>query len=184
MEKRGKLALALSVLLNLVLVGTLFFYFALYTPPEAYVQPPESIANPIEGLTVDQAIGQLNESFIYYFLYSVKAYELHNPPLSNDTPKLQFVIGAAHYYSVIENGNIRVEKGDIVGKDIKVITSPREAVLMLKNRNHIQESFQSGDSTFELLADKTTLFSKGYLKLYQELTGKTLTGSVVRISSS
>ena len=46
---------------------------------------------------------------------------------------------------------------------------------------YIKESFSSGKSEFELVANKATLFSKGYLSLYKDLTGKGITGSVIGI---
>ncbi|MBX4212210.1 hypothetical protein KW787_01995 [Candidatus Pacearchaeota archaeon] len=179
-KENKKWVMTLSVIFVIVLALLMLFYFFLYTPSDNYGTQQLGIANPVGNMTVEQAITHLNESFIFYFLYSIKAYDLHNPPLGNDTPKIQFVIGANHYYGIVENGNIRVATGNLVGKDIILKTSPREAILMLKDRSYIASSFQSGNSSVELVADKTTLFAKGYLNIYKELTGKTITGSIVR----
>jgi len=45
----------------------------------------------------------------------------------------------------------------------------------------IKQSVQERRTIVELKASYTTLFSKGYLSLYKELTGKSFTGSTIRI---
>ncbi len=46
--------------------------------------------NPAEGLSVEQAIVEFDESFVYYLLFNIKAYNLHNPPLSSAEPRIEF----------------------------------------------------------------------------------------------
>lgn len=48
-------------------------------------------------------------------------------------------------------------------------------------KTYIKQSVQEGKTSFELKASYTTLFSKGYLNIYKEITGKSFTGSVIRI---
>jgi len=51
---------------------------------------------------------------------------------------------------------------------------------MINDKNYIEQSFKDGTSQIELVATKTTLFSKGYLSLYTDLTGESITGMVLR----
>jgi hypothetical protein len=43
---------------------------------------------------------------------------------------------------------------------------------MVRTGNYISESFSSGKSEMELISGKIELGSKGYLKIYNSLTGE------------
>ena len=59
--------------------------------------------NPTDNLNDKQATAQFNESFVFYILYNIKAYNLHNPPISSDTPKVEFSIDNDIYNAEITN---------------------------------------------------------------------------------
>ena len=50
---------------------------------------------------------------------------------------------------------------------------------MIQNKEYIEQSFQEEKSTIEAVSDKTVLATKGYLELYTELTGKSITGAFI-----
>lgn len=52
---------------------------------------------------------------------------------------------------------------------------------MIRDKNYVEESFRNGKSSIELVAGKTELFEKGYLALYTKITGKSITGSAIKI---
>jgi len=114
------------------------------------------------------------EQQINLILYSLKAYELHNPPLSGNTPKIEFVIDGEIYGSEIVKGEIITVKGREGEPDIRIIMSGEEFLNILKSDSklYFQESLKQGKTKIELLAGKTELFTKGYLSLYKEITGK------------
>lgn len=176
-----KVFFIIGIILVLLLVGVFFFYFALAGKNYDSVYSTRTIKNPTDGLTLEQAVVKFDESFVYYLLYSVKAYNLHNPPLSADTPKLEMHVGDDIYNAEIKKGEIVVNRGAIEGEDGVLITTTEEAVKMVMDGENIQESFGSGKSTVELKGEKSTLFAKGYLGLYTELTGKSITGNIARI---
>ena len=106
---------------------------------------------------------------------------LHNPPLSNNKPKIKIIIEDEIYSSIIERGKVIVKKEDISDQDITLKTNKEEAIKMMENKNYIKQSFSSGKSELSLLADKATLFAKGYLNIYKELKGESITGGVIKI---
>ena len=184
MNKKGTWGLWVSVILVIILILLIFFYFTLFSPRnEKLYSGDKALVNPISGLSHEEAISQFNESFITYLLYEIKAYNLHNPPLSGDTPKILVFVGDDSYGAEIDAGSIYVHKGGIEGQDIIIRTSKEESVNMLSNEDYVKESFQNGKSNIELAASKSVLFGKGYLSLYEQLTGKSVTGSVIRIYS-
>lgn len=174
----------LSVGLVAALIIAIFFYFALFKPQNAGAYHGASIANPALNLTMQEAIQKFDESFVFYLLYSIKAYNLHNPPLSRDTPKIEIIVGNDAYNAAVSKGIISVNKGAINNEDIVIRTTKEEAVKMVKDKNYVTQSFDEGKSTIELIAGKTKLFAKGYLNMYTELTGKSVTGNVMRIYTS
>ncbi len=188
MSNRGGWILWASIGLIVLLVIGIFLYFSLYHKDYSskYSDKLSSgqIVNPVSGLSMEQAVQQFNESFVYYLLYSINAYNLHNPPLSSDTPKIEIYVDSDVYNAEISNGEIYVAKGEISTEDIIIKTTKEEAVNMLQDKKYISQSFSSGNSQIQLVASKVTLFGKGYLSLYNQLTGKGITGNVIRIYTS
>lgn len=184
MEKGRRWVLVLSVAILLVLVGILFFYFALFKPSYSKESSGVVLQNPAANLSLEEAEQKFDGSFVAYVLYSIKAYDLHNPPLSNEDPKIEFMVDSDVYSAVVQNGVIKVEKKSIDNPDAIIKTSKEEAVKMVQSKNYVQESFANGKSEIELKAGKATLFGKGYLNLYNELTGNSVTGDVIRIYTS
>lgn len=190
MNKRGEInwRLWLSIILVFVLILIIFLFFALAKPnySDSYDGKLKSgeIVNPVSGLSNEEAVSQFDENFVVYLLISIEAYNLHNPPLSSNKPKIGIYVSDKVFNAVISRGQIDVEEGKIDNEDIAIDTTKEEAVLMLRDKNYIVESFNSGKSSVELKADKATLFAKGYLNLYSKLTGKSITGNVIRIYTS
>lgn len=187
--QKSRVFLVIGIILILLFFVGAFLYFALFVPrdnSEWYSSQEQTgnLANPVSGLSTEMAVKEFNESFVFYLLYTIKAYNLHSPPLSRDQPRIQFFIDEEVYQASVESGIISVTRGDIANEDIIIRTTREEAVLMLKDIEYVKSSFSSGKSGIELVADKTTLFGKGYLNLYTELTGKSITGNVVSMYTS
>lgn len=185
MKLKGKIFLIIGIVLVLLFVIGAFFYYSIagkdYTSRYERDVADGTLVNPVDRLSTEEAVANFDESFIYYLLYEIKAYNLHNPPLSSDEPKLFLYVGEQVYSASIRKGDIIVSKSAISGYDAIIRMSALEGVLMLQDKSYISKSFQEGKSSIELVADKTTLFGKGYLNLYTELTGKGITGNVLRI---
>lgn len=190
MNKRGRwFYWALAVVLLLVLVGLMFAYFAFFggkNYDSVYQQRIDAgqLVNPIGQLSDEQAVMQFNESFVYYLLYTIGAYNLHNAPLSSENPQIEFVIGEDSYNANIVGGEIFVSKGVVNSEDVIIRTTKQEAVMMIKDRNYVVQSFNDGKSSMDLIASKSTLLGKGYLGIYEKLTGKGITGNVVGFYSN
>ena len=174
MKKRGISSVVIVILIILVVLlvaaGAYFYVAFVYVSdfPEIY----NDIENPAEGLTEEQAIAAFDEEFVLYLLYNIRAYVLKNPPLSSDTPMMEIHVGNDIYNAEVIDREIFVEEGTIFGEDIVITTSKLEAVKMINDREYIQESFNNGGAAIELKAAEATLFAKGYLKIYKEVTGE------------
>lgn len=183
--KKGSWVVYVSIALIVLLVTVLFFYFALYNPNYDSFYDNQimggELVNPVSGLSYAEAVEQFDENFVYYLLYSVKAYNLHKAPLSSDSPKIEVYAGDVVYNAEIVSGKIYVSQGEIAKKDIIIYTTKEEAVKMLQDSSYIQSSFSEGKSSAEKIEGQSILFGKGYLSLYTELTGKGITGNVARI---
>ncbi|MCX8159246.1 MAG: hypothetical protein N3D20_03095 [Candidatus Pacearchaeota archaeon] len=180
MAKRGSWALPISVFLVIALIIIIFFWFALFKTGNV-VYYGQDIKNPADGLTIEEAILRFNEDFVFYLLYKIEAYNLHNPPLTKDLPKMEIIVGDDIYNAVIDGGRIFVGNGKIDKKDVVIRTTKEEIVKMMIDVNYVKKSFNDGKSSIKLVASKTTLFAKGYLNLYNKLIGNSITGNVVRM---
>jgi len=159
--------LVLLILTVIAVIGYLLFFGGDYE--EVYQN--REIVDPTKNLSVEESVQKFDETFIYYVLYSIKAYNLHEPPLSSDKPKIAFYVENEAYNAIIDEGEILVSKGDLSGIDIIIRTTKEEAVKMIKDKDYIETSFRLKRSGLELVAGKTKLASKGYLQLYRQLTG-------------
>ncbi len=171
------------ILVILISVGT-FLYFSSngkdYTEDYSEKSSTGALVNPAASLTNEEAAAAFDESFVYYLLVNIKAYNLHEPPASSDTPKIEIYVGDDIFSAEVKDGEIDANTGEIEGEDIIIRTSKEEAIEMVRERIYIEESFENGNSSIELVSGKTELFLKGYLKLYTDLTGKSFTGSATK----
>jgi len=152
MKKRGGFLkiflIAIIIVLALIIAALLLYIFTIKGKDNsgfyADLEKSGQLTNPILNMDEEKAVQQFNESFVYYLLYKIKAYNLHNPPVSSDTPKIELVIEQEVYSAEIIKGKIIVEKGAKQDKDILITTNKREAIKMLRNSSYIFESFSSG----------------------------------------
>lgn len=182
MNKRGSKWIIASIAVVILLIIGMFLYMSLFKPRDN--SGKADLKNPAAYLTIDQTITQFNEDFVYYLLASIKAYNLHNPPLSSDKPRINILVGEDNYSALIDDGRIIVQTGVLDNPDIKISTSKYEAAMMVKYPDSVKKSFEEGKSNIDLIAGKATLFSKGYLNMYNEITGKSVTGNVIKIYTS
>jgi len=172
-----------SIIVVVVFVIGIFLYFSLFSPGyiSKYNAGGAEPVNPVSGLSQEEAIAEFNESFIFYSLYVIKAYNLHNPPLSSETPKINFIVDEEAYNAEIVDGEIIVSKGEVEEADVILRSTKLDAVKIMNDPEYARQSYRDGNSNIELLASKSTLFGKGYLNLYREITGRSVTGSVIGI---
>jgi hypothetical protein len=137
------------------------------------------LVNPAKDLSLEEIEEQFDEDFVYFMLYQIGAYNLHTPPLSSEKPAIEIIVENTVYNAQIEKGEIYVDEGEIEEYDISIQTSSEEAAKIINDGDYIQESFENGESTIELVASETTLASKGYLKLYSEITGDGISGAAI-----
>ena len=177
-NKRYKKKFIFMIVILLIVIIGLVCYFMFFNNGVFGVKRSYSggtnykpVKNPVEGLSDEQAVAKFDEGFVSYLLYSIGAGKLHNPPFSSKTPKIVFFIDDNIFNAEIISGGIIVKMGNMNNADIMIITSKEEGVKMLRDRNYVVKSFSDGKSSFSALADKLTLFSKGYLDIYNKLTG-------------
>lgn len=176
MKKRTKiLIIALFVILIILILAGIALYYSI--SGMSYKKASNgngrrAIVNPAAGLSYEEAVAKFDDSFVYYLLYSIGANKLHTPFFSSDNPRIEFHIGDDIFNAEVADGSIDVGRGEILDEDIIIKTSKEEGVKMVLDTNYVQESFNNGLSEFELVAGKLELASKGYLKIYEGLTGE------------
>lgn len=180
MKKMKKRYLVISIILILALISIAFLYYTLAVPKYPNSTNHTNIVPIIDENTV------LSEAHINYVLTEMEFYNLHNIPLSSETPKINLKIDDDWYSSEVKEGKITTKIGEITNPDLIIYTSSKEildSIISTKTNEYMKESVSNGNTKIELNSGYTELFSKGYLSLYKELTGKSLTGSMVKIFS-
>jgi hypothetical protein len=183
MNRKGAWVFWISIILVIFLIAFLFLYLALFNSNNKGVYSGRVIENPVLSFSDEQAISEFNENFVFYLLYDMKAYNLHNPPLSSDYPRIEINVGGEIFSASVKGGEIFVSDVQILDKDIVIRTTKEEAVKMMRDENYVSQSFNDGKSSIELAASKTSLFAKGYLNFYNGIIGKSITGNLIRIAT-
>jgi len=168
--KEGKISLPVVVIIIFAMVVVGFVIYNLFFDISG--ERTAFLSNPTEGLSDEEAIAEFDESFVVFLLYSIGASELHNVIFTSNEPVIEFYIDEDAYTGVVRKGSVGVGRGVSDDEDIIIRTSKMEAIKMLRDGNYITESFANGGSSIELVAGKVTLFAKGYLGLYKDLTGE------------
>ena len=125
----------------------------------------------------DSTLGdiEINEGVIGYVLFQLEAYELHNPIFSSNTPKIEVVVDGEVFTGEINKGNIIINSGSTDEEDIRIYMTRTNVINIINSTmpaDTIKSSINEGTMSFEQVASKITLFSKGYLSLYTKFTGE------------
>ena len=183
MNKKGAWAFWVSISLIVLLLIVSFLYFALYNPNNSMAYTGEVIRSSSLGSSSSQALSNVDGNSVLYLLSSMRAYNLHNPPLSSDYPKIEIDVSGQIFSASVKKGVISLDNNPFLKKDLILRTTKEEVLAMINDRDYIKNSFNSGKSRIELVASKFTLFAKGYLGLYNEIVGKSVTGNVIRVAT-
>lgn len=165
-------SVSVLVIIAIILLGIIYYltFFDGKSASSGNVNSGAKLVNPAKGLSIEEAVEKFDESFVYYLLVSIKAYNLHKALFSDEPPSIEIDVGGDIYYANVMDGAIRVGRGGIDDEDVLIVTSKEEAVKMIQNKNYVAESFKMGLSRVELVSGKLELAAKGYLELYNELS--------------
>jgi len=127
---------------------------------------------------IEQAELEFNSEYITYALYAMSAYKLHNPLFSSDTPKINVVLdGTDNYYSEVVDGKITTFQESVGENDINIISTKKEiinAMLADDISEFMSDSVRNGGTGIEMVGGNLKLASKGYLQMYEDITGESL----------
>jgi hypothetical protein len=175
MNKRGKILIFLSIVLVLLIIVALFVGYMIF---KSYGNQKNSNLNKpvhINWSETELMELEINESVISYILYQLDLEELHNPPLSSNTPKIKVIVDNDNYYSEVIDNQIFTSKTEMQNSDISIYI-PKFQVIRVLNSTEPSKVILDGISSklisFEINADKSSLLMKGYYPLYQRFTGK------------
>lgn len=110
------------------------------------------------------------KDIIKYILILIKAYNLHNPPFSSNTPKIELNFDGEIFNAEIITGEIYIDEGPIEGKDIIIYSNWNEAIVMSKGLDETRQSFSSGGTLIEQICADSVCFLKGYKEVYDEIS--------------
>jgi len=122
-----------------------------------------------------EAVLEFNENYINYLLVALGVNNLHKSLIGYGNPVVEFQLGEETWSSEINNGNLITDKSPNSEKDLIISTTKEEAVEALLSpeiEQFMKDSVYNGDTQIEMVAGKIELGSKGYLKMYTQLTGE------------
>ena len=143
-----------------------------------------SISNPLvndsiiynETKVIEEGIVNFNEDYINYLLVAIGVGNLHSA-VGFGNPVIEFSIDSDSWGSEMAEGILNTQGGTIEEEDLRIFISKEEAVKALISsdaKQFMKDSVNNGGTRIEMVAGKPTLFAKGYLAMYKEITGKEL----------
>jgi len=127
---------------------------------------------------IEQGEIEFNEDYINYILAALGTNYLHKSILGK-SPVLELVLGEQVWNSEISGGMPQSKIGEIDNEDLRITLSKEEAVKAIVSpeiKQFMKDSVANGNTKIELIAGKVDLFSKGYLEMYNKLTGEEIKG--------
>ena len=181
-----KILISLLIALVVIIAVSAAVYFSVFNKHKQVIE------NPLKGITVNFNSPQtstnqtqteihiddieITPQFLSYLLNEIGAWQLHKNPLTGEEPIITFKISDQEFYSVINN-EITTQESQIpqgLESDMEFTTSKEslvKAILSDSPPDIFKQSIQDGDTIITPLATQSKLGLKGYLTLYNGLTG-------------
>jgi len=172
------IGLIIGVLLITAFLVIAFLFLVLGKPR----YDKQELQNPLTNAGTGDFV--VSESHVKYLLNEIGAYQLHTQPMSSENPLIEVAVDDFVFFFEIERGTMLFRSEKTYEPDIKIISTKQEVKSILSSGNikeGMKNSVSAGNTHLELVSGYTELFFKGYLQIYKDLTGKSFTGSVVRI---
>lgn len=172
--------LFISVMLVLAFAIIAFLYIATSSFPYPKPARPAVVDDLINGNA------ELQNEHISYFLSELGAYKLHNPPGSTDMPRIEVILGERVYGAEVVAGQVGITNGALSNPDIRIISSKEEIIAAIRSgniRGYTERSVAEGRMQVENIGPYSSLLYKGYLNFYDEMSGKSMTGNIVKMIS-
>lgn len=125
----------------------------------------------IKNISIDDI--EVGSDFISYLLNELGAWQLRANPLTGEKPRVNFVVGDKVFGGVIDSG-IEVSEGGVEDPDLTIHSNKVDIVRAMLSNEPVEifrESYVEGRSSAEIEKSEAELFAKGYLGLYDSLSG-------------
>lgn len=131
----------------------------------------------------------VEEEHIQYLVNELGGYNLHDHPVNQEAAVMEFQVVESDpnnprlFTITIKDNYPTVTEGAATNPDIRLHATETVLVELLQSDNFntkVVELVNDGSMWIEILTDETTLAMKGYLSIYQQLTGdeNQITGNV------
>mgnify|MGYP001583629507 FL=1 len=164
-RKLKRIFVGLIVIIFLILIVAAFYWY----------DPINSNNTRLKENVVNGRLEQANIQSIEKILYSFGAGDLHKSYLGYGNPIVEVELDDEVWYLEVDKGKIITKKGDIDKEDLKIKMTKEELNNILSSldiQKSMTDSIISGKTKAVQVAGKVELVSKGYLKLYKEISVK------------
>lgn len=131
----------------------------------------------VKKQVVEEAILKFDKSYIDYALYAMSASKLHNLPFTNNYPRIKVFLDPEIYSSKVLSGQISTINEDLENPDIIIFSSKEELIKAMLSEDmafFMSNSVKEGRTNIEMVASSVILAGKGYIQMYEEITGESL----------
>jgi hypothetical protein len=178
-DKKGKVVLWIIVIVLLLIIAGVgvYAYYTIYGFGSSGGNMGNGGGGPslrqiISNISNEEAVNLFDRDFVLYLLYSIGAQGVHKVPFGSENPVIEIDVGGEVYNAEVVDGKIIVRDGGIDNEDIRIVSSKEEGIKMIRDQNYVVNSFREGKSSVEMVAGELELAGKGYLSLYNKLTGE------------
>jgi hypothetical protein len=188
--KKGLKIFSLVLILGIIIFAIYYTFIGMFfdnsNSPQVILENPlkniifkHTDENNVVNLSavISEGVMEFNIDYINYIILSLGTEVLHKSPLNLENPKIEIILDNDVWSSELIKGVPNTENKGIDDEDIRISLSKEEAVSIILSedpRAFVSESVVFSRTIIEMIAGKAELYSKGYLDLYEKLTGEEL----------
>ena len=123
---------------------------------------------------VSEGVMNFNVDYINYIMAALGVGKLHKSLIGYGNPVIEMNLNDEVWNSELKDGGLYSLQGDSDDEDLRVIMTKEEAVKALLSSDiagFMKNSVTEGNTKIEMIAGKIELGSKGYLEMYDGLSG-------------
>ena len=132
----------------------------------------ESTSKPV--IVYENNIANITEEDITYLIYALDGERLHKITLSDNYPQIEILLTKSNklFTSYVVDEEVQTYEGKAPDPDLQIRLSDEILAKILSSEDTklaIKEEIKAGTVAVTVYSDKTELFLKGYLELYNTL---------------
>ena len=123
-------------------------------------------------IVYENEVPQINETEITYLIHSLSGENLHKPPFTDNYPQIEVSTSQKLFTVYVVDGEIQTYLGKAPDPDLQIRLNRETLISIITSddpKTATKEAISKQLVGVTIISDKTELFLKGYLEIYDTL---------------